>query len=37
MSEGRKPLYFHPSCKKDYPDLPESVQDNAGHNLDRVQ
>ena len=37
MSEGRKPLYFHPSCKKDYLDLPESVQDDAGHNLDRVQ
>ena len=37
MGEGRKPLYFHPSCKKDYLDLPESVQDDAGHNLDRVQ
>ena len=28
---------FHPSCKKDYLDLPESVQDDAGHNLDRAQ
>lgn len=37
MSEGRKPLYFHPSCKKDYLALPERVQDDARHNLDRVQ
>ena len=37
MSDGRKPLYFHPSCKKDYLGLPEAVQDDAGYNLDRVQ
>jgi len=37
MTKGRKPLYFHPSCTKDYRALPEPVQDDAGHNLDRVQ
>jgi len=37
MSKGREPLYFHPSCTKDFRALPESVQDDAGHNLDRVQ
>jgi phage-related protein len=37
MNAGRKPLYFHPSCKKDYLSLPEAVQDDAGYNLDRVQ
>jgi len=37
MNKGREPLYFHPSCTKDYWALPESVQDDAGHNLDRVQ
>jgi phage-related protein len=37
MSDGRKPLYFHPSCEKDYLSLPEAVQDDAGYNLDRVQ
>lgn len=37
MGEARKPLYFHPSCAKDDRALPEAVQDDAGHNLDRVQ
>lgn len=37
MSDDRKPLYFHPACKKDYLSLPESVQDDAGYNLDRIQ
>lgn len=37
MDTDRKPLYFHPSCKKDYLSLPESVQDDAGYNLDRIQ
>jgi len=30
-------LYFHPAAKKDYLSLPDDVQDDAGHNLDRVQ
>lgn len=37
MSQDRKPLYFHPSCEKDYRNLPEAVQDDAGYNLDLVQ
>lgn len=37
MDTDRKPLYFHPSCRKDYLNLPEAVQDDAGYNLDRVQ
>lgn len=37
MNRDRKPLYFHPSCEKDYRGLPEGVQDDAGYNLDRVQ
>lgn len=37
MSPDRKPLYFHPSCEKDYMALPEGVQDDAGYNLDLVQ
>ena len=32
-----KPLYFHPSCEKDYKTLPEDVQADAGYNLDLVQ
>ena len=34
---ARKPLYFHPSCEKDYKTLPEDVQADAGYNLDLVQ
>lgn len=32
----RKPLYFI-NCEKEYKGLPEDVQSDAGHNLDRVQ
>lgn len=32
----RKPLYFV-GCEKDYKSLPADVQDDAGHNLDRIQ
>lgn len=32
----RKPLYFI-GCEKDYKQLPADLQDDAGHNLDRVQ
>lgn len=37
MGHGRKPLYFHPSCEKDYKALPDDVQADAGYNLDLVQ
>ena len=37
MGANRQPLYFHPSCRKDYLNLPERVQDDAGYNLDLVQ
>ena len=30
-------LYFHPAAEKDYKNLPATVQDGAGHNLDRAQ
>ena len=30
MDHARKPLYFHPSCEKDYKTLPEDVQADAG-------
>ncbi|HHP7238364.1 type II toxin-antitoxin system RelE/ParE family toxin [Longibacter sp.] len=33
----RQKLYFHPAAKKDYQNLPAPIQDDAGHNLDRVQ
>lgn len=37
MGQDRKPLYFHPSCEKDFKSLPVEVQADAGYNLDLVQ
>lgn len=37
MPNERKPLLCHPACERDYKSMPENVQDDAGHNLDRVQ
>jgi len=36
-SSRNQRLYFHPAAEKDYKNLPAAVQDDAGHNLDRVQ